>query len=241
MIRLKASSRTLPLLSLLLAALCAGTLNMQAADDKRFSKAQWQAIPLSKKPDWSREELAKLFFQSHQTTKISRPTIVGWLGEPTISAVVDPGRENSSTIDQYALAAGTNKVLRFDYDSHGLTANSPMFDGGTTHWDHFPGPGKTLKEETLKQFLTPATIHTSYEDCVKALGKPDATWQDTAQVGGRYWRWRMCAWRLSPDGRKLFVTQWEVKGQPLEKETLRLYSYSTTQLGPDCPTKLDTD
>lgn len=196
---------------------------------------------MSKKANWSREQLAKLFCQTHQTTKISRKLIGEWLGEPTISAVVDPGNENSSTIDQYALAADSNKVLRFDYGKDGLTAHSPMIDDGSPRWEHFPGPGKFLKAETLNKFLTPAAIHTSYEDCVKLLGKPNTTWRETAQVGGRYWTWQICAWRLSPDGRKLLVTQWEVKAPATGKEAYRLYTYSTTQLGPDCPTKLDTD
>ncbi len=215
--------------------------DIQAADEKPFSKAEWQAIPLSKKADWSREQLARSFCQAHQTSNIQRQQIVQWLGEPTISSVISPGTANTSTLDQYALKAGTNSILRFDYDEKGLTRSSPMLDGGTTHWDHFPGPGKVLKEDVLKKFLTPAAIHTSYDDCVKLLGKPDTTWRDSAQVGGRYWNWQMCQWRLSPDGRKFLVTQWEVTGPALGKESLRLYTYSTTQLGPDCPTKLDTN
>ncbi len=206
-----------------------------------FSPEAWLKAPRSE-GDWSRKDQVEDFCKKHKVNGMSRKEVLAFLGEPTLSVQVQPCSKYESIIDSYLVSKENKESFQIYYDKSGKVTQNVMA-GACISKLCIPASASSqevLPEEKLNKILAQGAIDGTIGDIESLLGKSQKNFHANTLVGGRYWNTYSYLWRMSPDGRKVFVVDGR---EPIQKSQARVGSqseervrnYSIETMSADCP------
>lgn len=221
---------------------------LPANADTKFSSKLWKEAPLSKSNDWSRQDQMSAFCKENKVNGMDRAKVIEALGQPDLVTVSAPKGEYEATIDFYRISAKNKQCFRIDYDKNGK-AKTNMLEAGPCRANMDIGPGvRVLNQTQLDKFLTTKMStnegrNLTRSQVLRELGTSERNEADNVMVGGRYWKHVTDVWRLTKDGNKQFMIQFDDEstsdGSNIDQTRVRNYWVRT--IGVNCPRTKKTE
>jgi hypothetical protein len=87
----------------------------------------------------------------------------------------------------------------------------------------------------LEKYKLDQILNLQIQQVETLIGKSDKDWTGKSRAGGQIWVYYNYVWRLSADGRRVFIASGQTPARNLEQGgTAHIRSYAIVSMGPDC-------
>lgn len=211
----------------------------------KFSQQAWREAVDLQSSDWSREDLLSQLYKQYKLKGMKREMVLELLENPAVSSELYPGSKQRERTDIYRLSAKNTKSFRIEYDAPDRVTGSPLIDFRPCKAKLFIGPAPeadkfltmaVLRKSLLEKYTLKQITKMTVKEVETLLGNADKGWEDSPFGGEREVNY---LWRLSADGRRVFVVNARVPSRTRETyawemPAARIRSYAIVSMGPDC-------